>query len=172
MKGMVNVPVGEKVAIRASGFYRFDDGFIDSIGNNPIPSLTNPAINVVDGTLVEENLNSVDTFGGRFAALFEPSDEFSLVLMAQTQDIESDAPNEVDADPVTLEPLNSDPVQSRYHANTVDTKYQIFSATADWNFGAGVARLGDELRHLRAGPAHRRRVGDGFTGGPPPWRHS
>jgi hypothetical protein len=55
--------------------------------------------------------------------------------MAQTQDIQSDGTNEVDADPVTLEPLNSDPVQSRYHANTVDTKYQIFSATADWNLG-------------------------------------
>ena len=32
-------------AVRASGFYRFDDGFIDSIGNNPIPSLTDPANN-------------------------------------------------------------------------------------------------------------------------------
>ncbi len=54
MTGLVNVPLSDTVALRASGFYRFDDGFIDSIGNNPIPSLTNPAVNIVDGTLVEE----------------------------------------------------------------------------------------------------------------------
>jgi outer membrane receptor protein involved in Fe transport len=166
MKGMVNLPVSEKVAIRASGFYRFDDGFIDSIGNNPIPSLTNPAINIVDGTLVEEKLNSVDSFGGRFAALFEPSDRFSLVLTAQTQDIQSDAPNEVDADPATLEPLNSDLVQSRYHANTVDTKYQIFAATADWNLGpaslVSVTSYGTFEQDLHVDAAWA----TGFTGGP------
>ena len=50
-------------------------GFIDSIGNNPVPSLTNPAVNVVDGTRVEDDLNGLDTFGGRVAALFKPSDE-------------------------------------------------------------------------------------------------
>jgi outer membrane receptor protein involved in Fe transport len=65
VKGMVNVPMGEKVAIRTSGFYRFDDGFVDSIGNNPIPSLTNPAINIVEGTLVEENLNPSTPSGAR-----------------------------------------------------------------------------------------------------------
>ena len=74
LTGLVNVPLGEKVAVRASGFYRFDSGFIDSIGNNPIRSLTNPAINVIDGTLVEDGLDSLDRFGGRFAALFKPSE--------------------------------------------------------------------------------------------------
>jgi outer membrane receptor protein involved in Fe transport len=166
VKGMVNVPAGDTVAFRASGFYRFDDGFIDSIGNNPIPSLTNPSINIVDGTLVEENLNSVDSFGGRFSALFQPSDEFSLVLMAQTQDIQSDGPNEVDADPVTLEPLNSDPVQSRYHANTVDTQYRIFSATADWSIGpaelVSVTSYGTFEQDLHVDAAWA----TGFTGDP------
>ena len=69
LTGLVNVPLGDKAAVRASGFYRFDSGFIDSIGNNPVPSLTNPAINVIGGTLVAEGLNSLDRFGGRFAAL-------------------------------------------------------------------------------------------------------
>ena len=64
----MNVPLSDKAAFRASGFYRFDGGFIDSIGNNPVPSLTNPAINVLGGTLVAEGLNSLDKFGGRFAA--------------------------------------------------------------------------------------------------------
>src|SRR5262249_3635827 len=73
LTGMVNVPLSEKVAVRATGFYRFDSGFIASIGNNPIPSLTNPALNVVNGTVVADGLNSLDRFGGRLAALFKPS---------------------------------------------------------------------------------------------------
>lgn len=134
--GMVNVPVTETFAIRATGFYRFDDGYIDSIGDNPIPSLTDPDVNVVDGTRVEDNINSIDVYGGRIAALFEPSDSFSLMLMALIQNINSDAPNYVDADPVTLKPLHSNPVRSRYQSDYTDIEYQLYSATIDWNFGA------------------------------------
>jgi len=134
--GMVNVPVGETFAIRATGFYRFDDGYIDSIGDNPIVSLTDPNLNVIDGTRIEDNINSVDVYGGRIAALFEPSESFSLKLMALIQNINSDAPNYVDADPVTLKPLHSKPVRSRYQLDQTDIEYQLYSATIDWNFGS------------------------------------
>ena len=66
--GVVNIPVGDTVAFRASGFYRSDEGFIDSIGNNPVPSITNPAVNIVDGTRVEDDLNGLETSGGRVSA--------------------------------------------------------------------------------------------------------
>ena len=89
LTGVLNIPAGETFAFRASGFYRSDDGFIDSIGNNPIPTLTDPGVNIVDGTRVEENLNGVDTYGGRVSALFQPSDKFSLNLTALYQKIES-----------------------------------------------------------------------------------
>ena len=62
-KGMVNLPVSDQWAVRASGFFRYDDGFIDTIGNNPIPSLTTPGVNVVDGTLVADDINTIDTYG-------------------------------------------------------------------------------------------------------------
>jgi outer membrane receptor protein involved in Fe transport len=133
--GMVNVPLSDKVALRGSGFYRFDSGFINSIGNNPIPSLTNPAVNVVDGTIVSNGLNSVDRFGGRLAALFKPSDRFSVDVAAQLQDINSDGSSIVDADPTSLEPLNGSPVQSRYLRETNDTKYRVYSGTVNWNLG-------------------------------------
>ena len=134
LKGLVNVPLSDHFALRASGFYRFDDGFIDSIGNNPVPSLTTPGLAIIDGTMVEENINTADTFGGRISALYEPSEKFSLLLAAQTQTIESGAPNLVDADPTTLEPLFG-LVQSRYFDQTVDTDYQLFDATIDWDLG-------------------------------------
>ena len=86
--GVVNIPVGDTVAFRASGFYRSDEGFIDSIGNNPVPSITNPAVNLVDGTRVEDDLNGLESYGGRVSALFQPSDAFSLNLTAMFQDIQ------------------------------------------------------------------------------------
>lgn len=135
LKGMLNLPLSDAWAVRASGFYRFDDGFIDSIGNNPIPSLTEPGVNVVDGTLVEEGLDTMDSFGGRVAALYRPSEAFSFTLAAQIQQIESGAPNSLDADPATFEPLYGGLVQSRYQRQTVDTTYQIYSGTLDWDFG-------------------------------------
>jgi outer membrane receptor protein involved in Fe transport len=135
LTGMVNAPVSDKFAIRASGFYRFDSGFIDSIGGNPIPSLTNPAINVIDGTRIVDGLNSADRFGGRIAAFFKASDKVSINVATMLQNVESDGSSAVDADPASLEPLNSSPVQSRYQTEFNDTKYRVYSGTIDWNFG-------------------------------------
>jgi outer membrane receptor protein involved in Fe transport len=134
--GVINLPVGETFALRASGFTRSDEGYIDSIGNNPIATLTDPAVNVIEGTRVEEGLNSLDTKGGRLAALFQPSDAFSLNLTALAQDIESGSLDQIDADAATLKPLNSRPVQSRYQEAFSDFEYRVYSAELDWDFGA------------------------------------
>jgi iron complex outermembrane recepter protein len=135
LTGMVNVPIGDKFALRASGFSRSDEGFIDSIGNNPIPSLTDPNVNVIEGTRVEKGLNTTDTVGGRVSALFKPSEKFSLNLTALMQNIDSGAPDAVDADAVTLRPLNSSPVQSRYQKSYSNIEYRVYSATLDWDLG-------------------------------------
>ena len=137
LTGAINVPMGDQFAIRASGFYRVDEGYIDSIGNNPIPALQDPTVNVLDGTLVQEDINSVDTYGGRIQALYQPSDKFSINLTALMQDINSGAPNTVDGDPDTLDALNSSPVQSRYQEQFTDIAYRVYSGTIDWDFDAG-----------------------------------
>src|SRR5690606_11663000 len=85
-RSFVNIPLSERFAVRASGFYRAESGFIDSIGNNPIPSLTDPANNIVDGSLVLEDLNETDVFGGRVSALFDTGGVFSAQLTALFQD--------------------------------------------------------------------------------------
>ncbi len=133
--GVLNMPIGESFAIRASGFYRSDDGFIDSIGNNPIVFFADPSVTIVDGTRVEENLNSVDTGGGRVSALFEPSENFSLNLTALFQDIDSDGADIYEGDPTTLAPLYGDFVTSLYHPEYTDIEYRVYSATIDWDFG-------------------------------------
>lgn len=135
LKGLINAPLGSQFALRASGFYRSDDGFIDSIGNNPVKSLTHPAISIINGTRVAKNINDTQSSGGRLSGLYAPSQKFSLLLTTQMQDLKSDAPNAIDADPVTLKPLQSGDVQSSYYEQPVKTRYRISSATANWGLG-------------------------------------
>ena len=134
--GVLNMPVGETFAVRASGFFRSDGGYTESIGNNPIPAFQDPSVNIVDGTRVEKELNGNETSGGRLSALFKPSDSFSLDLTAQFQDINSDNANAFEVDPSTLKPLYDGLVASRYHEQWTDIEYRVFSATLNWDFGA------------------------------------
>jgi iron complex outermembrane recepter protein len=165
--GAVNVPLGDQFAVRASGFYRADDGYIDSIGNNPIPTLTDPNVNVLEGTLVEEGINWLDTYGGRLQALYKPNDRFSVNLMVLMQDINSGASNTVDADSATLEPLNSSPVQSLYQEEFTDIAYRIYSGTLDWDFGSAslqsVTSYGTFEQDFQLDAA----IAASLTGGPP-----
>ena len=167
LTGVVNVPLSEKVAVRASGFFRFDSGFIDSIGNNPIPSLTNPAINIVGGTRVVDGLNSLDRFGGRMAAFFKPSDKLTVNLGVQLQDIDSDGASIVDASPTSLEPLNSTPVQSSYHSAFNDTKYRVYNGTVNWDLGAASLESITSFGTFESDEQADLAIATQFTGGPP-----
>ena len=133
ISGMVNLPVNDKFALRASAFHRSDDGFVDSIGNNPIalPS-TVPYDNY---TRVAENINKVDSTGGRLQALFKFNENVSFNLMALAQDIENQETSSVDADPQTLKPLYGTLAQSSYHPDINDIEYRLYSGTLDWDFG-------------------------------------
>jgi outer membrane receptor protein involved in Fe transport len=133
--GMVNIPAGESFALRASGFFRTDGGYVESIGNNPIPALQDPSVNIVEGTLVEDEINESDVSGGRISALFKPSETFSADLTAHFQDIKSDNADSFEVDPTTLEPLYGGRVASRYHDEPTDIEYRIYSATLDWDLG-------------------------------------
>jgi outer membrane receptor protein involved in Fe transport len=128
--------VSETVALRASGFFRSDGGYTRSIGNNPIPALQDPSVNIVDGTQVRDERNDSEVSGGRLSALFQPSDAFSLDLTVHYQNIESDNADSFEVDPTTLEPLYGGRVASRYHDEPTDIEYRLYSATLDWDFGS------------------------------------
>ena len=136
-KGLVNVPLSDSLALRASGFYRYDGGFIDSIGNNPIPSLLDPSVNVVEGTRVAENINDLDTYGGRVSGLYDAGGNVSVQLTAMFQNLESGASHFYEGDPETYDPLYGGLVQSQYHEEFDDITYRILSATVDWETGLG-----------------------------------
>lgn len=71
VRGSVNVPVSDTLAIRMSGYDRHEPGYID----NPVLG-----INGVNRSRVD---------GGRLAALWRPSDTFSLKLSALIQSTET-----------------------------------------------------------------------------------
>ena len=167
LTGMANVPLGAKAAVRASGFYRSDSGFIDSIGNNPVPSLATPGVNVIGGTRVANGLNALDRFGGRLAVLVEPSKRFSVTVGAQIQDIDTDASSVVDADPRSLEPLNPTPVQSSYQKEFNDTKYRVYNGTIDGDLGPARLQSVTSYGTFETDFQSDLAIATNLTGGPP-----
>jgi outer membrane receptor protein involved in Fe transport len=134
--GMLNIPMGDSFAVRASGFYRSTGGYIDTIGTNPIPALQDPSVNIVDGSLVEGDINDSEVVGGRVSALFTPSERFSLDLTVHYQDINTDNNNTFEVDPATLQSQGGRRVATRYHNQPTDIEYRLYSATLDWDLGA------------------------------------
>jgi iron complex outermembrane receptor protein len=135
INGLVNIPMGDSFAVRASGFYRSTGGYIDSIGTGPIPTLQDPTVNIVDGTLREGDINDYEVVGGRVSALLTPSENFSLDLSVHYQDINSDNQGAFEVDPASLEPAGGRRVASRYHNEPTDIEYRLYSATIDWDLG-------------------------------------
>jgi len=128
---MVNAPLSGNIAFRASGFYRKDPGFIDSIGNSASDLFGN-----VFTADVADDINDSASYGGRASLLFEPSSTASIRLTAIAQDIRADAPTIVEADPVTLEPLHG-LTQSQFVPQFINTDYRLYNATGDLDLGFG-----------------------------------
>lgn len=122
---VVNLPLGDTLAVRASGTYRKEGGYIDSIGKG--------------GSDVEKNINGLRSYGGRASLLFKPSESVSLRLTAVSQNIKSRAPSTVESDPVTLEPFYGALTQSQFSPQPTNIKYRVYNGTA--TFGLGFANL-------------------------------
>lgn len=118
---VVNVPLAPTFAVRASGYYRKDGGFIDSIGTA--------------GSDVQNNINSDRTYGGRVSALFQPSDTFSLRASAFLQNIEVNAPSTVESDPNTFATLYGRQTQSQFVPQFLNTKYRVYNVTGHVDLG-------------------------------------
>lgn len=76
LKGAVNIPVGDTVAIRAVGYYTEYGGFIDAVG---------PAAG--------DDVNGGERYGGRLAVKFDAGNGFSLTPRIVYQKIEADGFN-------------------------------------------------------------------------------
>lgn len=122
----VNIPLGDVLAFRASGFHRNNAGYVDAAGRTG------------------RDINDNDSYGGRASLLFKPSDAFSVRLFALAQDIKVDSPSDFAAGPISLKPV--DPITGaptgerrlRYERlpEFTDVQYRLYSGTVDYRFGA------------------------------------
>lgn len=114
VRGSVNVPMSDKLAIRASASTRLDPGYID------------------DPMLGREGVNETESNGGRVAVLWRPSDAVSLKLSGLVQHSERDAANTVYRLPGLVDLQHTD----LPNTGGQDAKLQAYSATITATLGS------------------------------------
>jgi len=119
---VVNTPISDTLAARASVSYQKEPGFIDSIGTA--------------GSDVAKDINKAENYGGRASLLYKPHKDFDLRLTAVAQNIATDAPSVVESDPDSLATLYGRPTQSQFVPSMRDIHYRVFNGTANWNLGS------------------------------------
>ena len=118
---MINTPISDTLAFRASGSYTRQPGFIDSIGTG--------------GSDFQRDINNAHSSNGRASLLYTPSAAVSLRLSAMAQNIFTNAPSVVEADPNTLQPLYGHPSLSQFVPPERNVQYRVYNATLNWDLG-------------------------------------
>lgn len=117
-RGTVNMPLIDGVlAVRASGYYNDDAGYIDNIG------------------IGVNNENTVTRKGGRLAVFYQPTESLEISAAALYQKIDSGGKAVVQLDGATLRP-----VVGRYTHDTalpepLTQELQFYSLSLDWDVG-------------------------------------
>src|SRR5262249_55013507 len=112
----VNVPFAEKAAVRASAFYSRDGGYIDNLA------------------LARKDINRAEFYGGRFDALFTPTDALTVRIGGFLQDIHREgtafAGYGLDGIPI------DGSLDQRYQLpEYFDQQFRLVSATVDYDLG-------------------------------------
>ena len=117
VKGMVNIPLGDKFAVRANAYSAYQGGFID------------------DPRRGERDVNSTHLSGGRISLLAQPIEPLSIRLSAVAQDISSRGSSTQDVNRLTLDTLYGDLTQSRTFSVPSKVTYRIYNGTVNYDFG-------------------------------------
>ena len=111
--GMINVPlVNDKLAFRAVGFARHEEGWVDNIGTGV------------------KNANTLRSYGGRASLLFESQDGLSVRLTAMHE-------NNKPKDSGLINPKLGDYVRRSDRPDQFFAKLTSFNATANADLGIG-----------------------------------
>ncbi len=91
-KAALNVPIGDTAAMRVTAYYTSYGGFIDA---------------VQPGLSVNEDVNSGDRVGARFAFLFKPNDQLTITPRVIYQEVKMDGWNRADAFNILANPYTT-----------------------------------------------------------------
>jgi iron complex outermembrane receptor protein len=117
VRGAVNIPISEDFAVRVSGFDRRDPGYIDDL------------------TTGHNNFNTTDVYGGHLAALWRPSDNFSVKVSALVQQIQGET-SAFDSNTSGESTYSDLSLHSLPGTTGYTTQDQLYSATVDWKVAA------------------------------------
>ena len=129
-QGMLNMPFADgKAALRFTGYYKDVPGYID----NPLRD--------------EKNANDGERYGGRLQLLWEPTDNFSIRLMALMQDQSFNEDGEVDLVGAAYTPGTRDPNEFKIaHGGNLqgsldrpgfsDNELRVYSSVLEWNLSS------------------------------------
>jgi len=121
----LNVPLGDKLALRASFYNQETPGYIDNV------------------TTGEKDENSYKQYGGRASLLWQISDALSLKLAGMWQRLETDDNGSVAFDVTSLGPngVTLAPIGDLKSRHAVEQPFNkdvdYYSATLNWNVGWG-----------------------------------
>jgi iron complex outermembrane recepter protein len=114
---VLNLPLGDKMAFRISGFDQDVPGYI----NDPLTG--------------NDRVNDGHKEGGRASLLAAPTEDLSIRLTATSQQSKYNGTGLVDINPVTLQPVHGDLTQERLIGEPSSFKYENYNATINWNTG-------------------------------------
>jgi outer membrane receptor protein involved in Fe transport len=129
-QGWLNMPFADgKAAVRITGYYKDVPGYIDNPLNN------------------DDNANDGERYGGRIQLLVEPTDNFSIRLMAMMQDQTFGAGGNVELVGAALTPGTRDPNEfniahdgdlqwNTFEPGISDNELRVYSAVLEWNLSS------------------------------------
>jgi iron complex outermembrane receptor protein len=158
LRGLVNVPLGDVLALRVSAKYDYEPGFVNTYGlfkrtNNGvsgIPLLADPADPVTSPAIYQDksDWNFQKTFTGRASLLFKPADAFTAEFAILHSNAQGDGGPQVNPDfpggVSPLDPATTLPAGGPYREfSQIDQPWSRYTnlASADLSYDAGFATL-------------------------------
>jgi iron complex outermembrane receptor protein len=113
----INAPLADdKAALRVSGYYTHDSGFIDDLTNG------------------RDDVNESNVYGGRADLFVKPADQLSLRLAAFAQNIDRDGTASADFGLASGDPVDGDLDQRRLRAEPFEQEFRLASGTLTYDF--------------------------------------
>ena len=126
VSAMVNLPLSDKIALRIVGFAAEDAGFIDNVLSDSLGGTFD------NSNVVDKDVNSAQTTGGRAALRFDISENVNATLGAVFQDLSTDGHGDVNGD---MGDLN----QVRFENESLDDKWYQLALTVNASLPFGDA---------------------------------
>jgi len=111
IEGMINLPIGDRVAFRASAFWQRDTGFIDNVFGQRTYVAPDPADNQSfdNSCCLEKNYNDLKTYGGRAALKVDLTDNWTVTPTFLYQKAVADGSFFMDVDQHDLDTVRFQP---------------------------------------------------------------